>query len=119
MDTVRFLVEQGAAIDFVDSTGRTPLMWALSCRHVDIANFLVDNGASGSFVDREGCTVLHLAAETGDSAILDRVIKRCPSGLIESRMGVKQHTPLLHAIVNGNDEVCKISFMTNTEIKNY
>jgi ankyrin repeat protein len=51
-------------------TGRTPLVWAITCKgdgYVDIVRYLLDHGANPDNVDKTGFTPLHEAAKKGYS----------------------------------------------------
>lgn len=46
LQTVRFLVENGAEVDALDMGENTALHWAAMRGHVEIVNFLLQNGAN-------------------------------------------------------------------------
>jgi ankyrin repeat protein len=52
-------------------TGRTPLVWAITCKggraDLDIVRYLLDHGANPDNVDKTGFTPLHEAAKKGYS----------------------------------------------------
>ena len=46
VEITKFLIDRGHQIDPRDQTSRTPLMMALTLRHVEVCQFLVENGAN-------------------------------------------------------------------------
>lgn len=57
---VKWMLANGASVDFRDSTGRTPLMWAVVDGRTRAAEVLLDAGADIHATDDEGRSVLHL-----------------------------------------------------------
>ncbi|MFP6596987.1 MAG: sigma-70 family RNA polymerase sigma factor [Candidatus Hydrogenedentota bacterium] len=54
--------------------GRTPLHWAISGGHVELAEWLLGHGAAIEATDHWGCTPLHLAAELGQRDSVDLLV---------------------------------------------
>ena len=73
----RFLVDhRGADVRAVDVDGWTPLHWAASQSHSDVAHFLLDRGARPDVGNDDGVTPIDLAAaRCGGSALLFRMIR--------------------------------------------
>lgn len=65
LSVVRFLVEQGAAVDGADNGGITALHRAAGGGHLDVVEFLVGSGADLEVADDDGWTALHVAAGLG------------------------------------------------------
>ena len=66
------LLDQGAAINDRDATGRTPLMVAIGQNQLDTVRLLLDRGADPNAADPQGLTPLALAQQSsfGDIAAL-------------------------------------------------
>jgi len=69
IEVVKLCIAKGADVNYVDSTGRTPLHWATGSHLYDIAEFLISNGAKVNAKDREGSTPLMYTGESGDLRI--------------------------------------------------
>jgi truncated hemoglobin YjbI/ankyrin repeat protein len=65
------LLDNGAAIDFRDAKGETPLRRAVNCRQLDIARLLVRHGADPRAADRRGVTPLDVARTAEMKQVLD------------------------------------------------
>jgi hypothetical protein len=70
LEIVKLLLDNGAAVNGVDSTGMTALMLAAERGHLQIVILLLDNGAAVNDVDSTGMTALMLAAERGHLQIV-------------------------------------------------
>ncbi len=71
---LRFLLQQGAAVDACDSDGMTALHLAAQGGHLDAARQLLDAGASPDLPDADGWTPLLLAAQGGHAALATALI---------------------------------------------
>lgn len=60
------LLEAGAEVDRQDKNQWTPLMWAMTNRHKDIAKMLLDNGASPTIKSSSGRTAFDFAAPNSE-----------------------------------------------------
>ncbi len=85
------LLKKGADINYVSSSGLTPLCWAAYFRRYDIAKILIDNGANTSISERNynsnpypanGSSPLRWAINKGDTAIVGLLIKNNASPVI-------------------------------------
>lgn len=85
-----------------DEFGATPVMAALSNRHLEVANYLLDNQADYSTVDENGYTMLHLAARVGDTPMVQRLLKLGCKGNVMNRYG---NTPFHLAVLGGSIKV--------------
>jgi ankyrin repeat protein len=61
----RVLLEHGAVATAQDGNGSTPLHWASSGGHVELARVLLEHGAVATAQDRNGSTPLHWASDRG------------------------------------------------------
>ncbi|CAM9294016.1 unnamed protein product [Scytosiphon promiscuus] len=66
----RSLLDAGAATDFVDRAGRSPLHWACTRGNTSVVVALLDAGADGLATDSSGKTPLHCAAQVGHTTIV-------------------------------------------------
>ena len=65
LERVRLLVEQGCDKDKGNSYGSTPLYWASSNGHLNVAQYLVEQGAALDKADCDGFTPLIAATFNG------------------------------------------------------
>jgi ankyrin repeat protein len=71
----RALLDQGAAIDDRDATGRTPLMLAVGQNQIDTVRLLLTRGADPNAADQHGLTPLQLAQQSNFDEIAALLIK--------------------------------------------
>lgn len=57
IEMVRELLASGASIDTADASGMTPLMYAVSCDHLDVIELLLEYHADASIVNEDGVSV--------------------------------------------------------------
>ncbi|GAB1316314.1 hypothetical protein MFIFM68171_06524 [Madurella fahalii] len=68
---LEILLNKGADINVIDSTGRTPLHCAVEGSRMDTVKLLVDRGADVSLTDSKGVSPLQIAVEKGmEDAVL-------------------------------------------------
>lgn len=65
LDTVKFLIHEGAKVNAVDKNGNTPLMLAAISGNPDVTAHLLDRGAIADRENIKGETALMLAAKHG------------------------------------------------------
>ncbi len=53
-EIARFLVEKGARVDIIGSSGRVPLDYAIQGKHVEVVQFLIDCGVDVNYLDGSG-----------------------------------------------------------------
>ncbi|KAK0615084.1 hypothetical protein B0T17DRAFT_541000 [Bombardia bombarda] len=70
---LEILLNKGADIDALDSTGRTPLHCAVEGERMDMVSLLVDRGADVTRLNVKGISLLHMAVEKGmeDAVVLE------------------------------------------------
>ena len=61
-ETVKILIEAGAAVNMTDMYEKTPLHMAAKDGHYETMKILLEAGADVSVMDKEGRTALHRAA---------------------------------------------------------
>ena len=92
------LVDRGANVNATSSSGATALMWAAT--DLEKVRLLLDRGADPKAVAKSGKTALALAAQTGGSADIVRLLIAKGSD-VKAVDGFK--STLLHAAALGND----------------
>ena len=85
-------------VDLRDENGRTPLMNAVLKGNFQQVTRLVNTGANLSLKDSKGQNVLHLAAQHGDTNIIDVIHTRMQK--IDER-SAEDMTPLMFAALGG------------------
>ena len=88
----------------VDSSGRTPLQFAVTYGKLDVVQLFLDEGTSMEQVhisDNRGLYPVHTAAMVGRAGIIDELIKKCPDyyGLVDDK-----GRNLLHCAVEHDQE---------------
>ncbi|KAM0916305.1 hypothetical protein ACQ4PT_010366 [Festuca glaucescens] len=94
-------------VDAVDICGRTPLVWAITCKdgYVDIVRYLLDHGANPDNVDKTGFTPLHEAAKKGHCEVVELLLSR---GAYVDPFSTDHGTPLHVAAMHKQDSAMKI-----------
>ena len=96
---VSALLLRGADKDALNSTGETPLMWAVGRGHVAIVVKLLEAGANFNVhAADDGSTALHLAAYFGHDGIVSALLL---SGADKDALTSVGETPLMWAVRNG------------------
>ncbi|CAH0026868.1 unnamed protein product [Clonostachys rhizophaga] len=101
MDVARVLLEAGADVDIrdIEEIGRTPLIWASSHGHLELAKLLVGHRADISLPDKLGNTPLLAAVQEGHLQVAQLLVDS-GAGITASSNG--GHSPLFFACMNGN-----------------
>lgn len=73
---VKLLAEKGAAVDFKDYQGRTPLHEAAYYGHINLVEFFLDKGHPIDVLDNFNQTPLFRAVEGGRHDVVELLIKR-------------------------------------------
>ena len=99
LEKTRLLLERGADVSASSDSGRTALMIAAGGGHAtEIARLLVEKSADARYTIN-GYTVLMEAAEQGDQALVDLLLKRGANVKSTNRVG---WTALHNGAMNGN-----------------
>ncbi|CAB0041408.1 unnamed protein product [Trichogramma brassicae] len=67
-------IQQTVQVDVQDHAGRTPLNYALRCKHLKTAEYLLRRGAKPGLADKNRSTPLHLLSEMNDSINLAKML---------------------------------------------
>ncbi|CAB0041395.1 unnamed protein product [Trichogramma brassicae] len=67
-------IQQTVQVDVQDHAGRTPLNYALRCKHLKTAEYLLRRGAKPGLADKNRSTPLHLLSEMNDSIDLAKML---------------------------------------------
>jgi hypothetical protein len=100
INTVKRLQAEGRNINEADSSGATPLMYAIWNNKANVAKFLIASGANIKAKDNNGYDALIWAIKYKQHEIINILIDRGAD--IESRDS-SGRTPLFHAVVNVTD----------------
>ena len=73
--TIRKLIAAGADPNYRNEQVNTPLMWAVTHRHLDAALVLLESGADVNGQDDLGGTALIVAASNGDLPMLEMLLR--------------------------------------------
>jgi len=76
LPTVQKLLADGADVNTADSTGGTPLHWAVWKRQSDIANVLISSGANVNAENNQGATPLYFASAKGDANMVKLLLEK-------------------------------------------
>lgn len=110
---IRFLLNEGAAINAVNKKGQTPLLFAIHCGHRQTVEFLLRQGADVNIRDIDGKSSAAEALESGSENIA-RMIEEHERGRQQSTsvdinriMNLK--LDLSYASRNNNDEEIELA----------
>jgi hypothetical protein len=73
MNTVKTLLEAGAAINKQDIQGQTPLFYAARYGNADIVKYLLEQNANFTLPDKTGKTVRNIAFESQQNSIIEQI----------------------------------------------
>lgn len=99
---VRYFVNDGGDIHYVDNGGYTALIHAVALGHTDIAKFLVTSGAAVNSAENDGWTPLMFAAFQGKVETVDMLLDAGANPLQTNGDGFAAYTL---AIGNGHKQV--------------
>jgi ankyrin repeat protein len=74
IESVRILLDYGAAVDPLDSFNQTPMMIAAFCRDLDIVKLLLRHGANPNIIRRNGTNLAMTAVENGQVELLKTLV---------------------------------------------
>lgn len=102
---VKYLVENGANVNWRDEEGYTPLTWAAQHGHAEIAAYLISRFAQVNPTDKAGYTPLMWAAQEGHVAVMETLLKKGANPWVVDRRGANAMTL---ARWSGNERVYSI-----------
>ncbi|KAI0616794.1 ankyrin [Pyrenophora tritici-repentis] len=110
LDSIELLLNLGSDPSQQDDLGRTALHRAVGSNTTDhtLLGRLVRSHSAAEAVDKNGMTVWHMAANLGNSTILNLLIEHYGSGHPCLWQSLDQTTPLLRAIMNRQGDCASI-----------
>ena len=102
--TIRKLILAGADPNYLNEQINTPLMWAVTHRHLDAAQVLLESGADVNGQDALGGTSLIVAASNGDLPMLEMLLRAGADAHVTDHDG---NTALVWATHNNHVEAAK------------
>jgi ankyrin repeat protein len=96
---VQKLIKQGVNINEPDSSGLTPLMYAIWSRNTEVAKHLIESGADINAKDYSKGDALIYAVDKGDYEITELLLDK---GANINSKDYKNATPIIHAVISGD-----------------
>jgi len=103
---VKYLVENGADVNYEDESGKSPLYNATEEGRIDIAKYLAEKGADVNWSDGNDMTLLHLASAEGQLEVVKYLIEE--KGADVNCKDKDENTPLHLAATSGRVAAAKI-----------
>lgn len=89
---VKYLVENGANVNWRDEEGYTPMIWAAQHGHATIVEYLSGRFASVNPTDRAGYTPLMWAAQEGHVTAVETLLKKGANPWVNDKRGANAMT---------------------------
>jgi len=108
-DFVKLMHGKGAALDYANENGKTPLMIAIAFQRHNLIAYLIENGADLKALDGQGMSMLHIACWFGHLEVLENLVKQ--KVLLDTHIETRdndQRTPLLVASFRASAAVCQL-----------
>ena len=102
---VSWVLDQGVGVDWLNDKGFTPLIYACSDGHLDVARLLNARGANLAATEASGKSGLHFAAERNNQAVVVWLLEQGVS--VDGDSGINE-TPLSLALAKGNWEIVEM-----------
>lgn len=117
LNLARLLIENGAEVNNTNSSGITPLYYAISTgknRSSELAMLLINNGADVNATDKEGTSVLMMAVQQGFPYVVEKLIRKGADITIRN---INTKGTLLHsAAVYGYGDVAEILIQSGLKV---
>jgi len=113
IDKVNLALEYGANIDYKDSVGGTPLMWACYKEHLEIAKLLIEKKADINTKTNKGSIALHFACNNWNLKIVKLLLENGADINTKTENGC---TALINACYDGNLEIVKLLVENGADI---
>lgn len=111
---VKKFVAEGADINCVDNSGRTPLIEASWSGNTEVVKFLIEKGANVDATDNAGYSALMRACEVGHVPIITQLINKNAS--VNIRGKVRGTTPLMLAAEQGHIKILELLLSKGAKI---
>jgi hypothetical protein len=116
---VRLLVQQGLNVDKNLGLGHTMLMLACLNGQSECVRYLISQHAHALIADAKGNTALSLAAENGNIAIVDLLLKTNPKLRMDTLMGRRKEPLLITAAGYGNYRLTEYLVTHGANVKSW
>jgi len=114
LSLLRALVSEDAtSVNAVDVDSRTPLHWAASGGHLDVAAYLLANGAEVDKTDDSGWSPLHIAVSSGHEEVVRELVGAQAD---VNRKNDKGITPLHYAASKSRIEIGRFLISRGADI---
>jgi ankyrin repeat protein/transglutaminase-like putative cysteine protease len=110
---LRSFVQTGTDVDARDENGRTPLLRAITGKHVDAVKFLIEAGADLNRRDEQGYVPLVHALWTPDSDVVKLLLNNEADVHAKDTSG---YTPLHWAVMMGSKELTKLMLEAGADV---
>jgi ankyrin repeat protein len=99
-----------------DSTGRTPLHYAIEGGHEDIVRYLVKQGASVELARQDRSTPLHIACAGNNVGVVKLIMSKGDKGAALKAVNEQGSTPLHLAAAGGHEEIVELLLLHGAPI---
>lgn len=113
---VRQLLEQGAAIDAMNSRGQTPLVISLINEHKDIARLLIERGCNVNLHGKHQNPPIFIAIEKKDEEILELMLDGGSKHNVYDLTGI---TPLMRALKSNSSGIIELLLEKGADPEQY
>lgn len=121
-DVVAALLQNGAEVDGIDESGRTPLIFAVKNRNFSSAKYLIQSGANINATDRKKNTPLHVASAIGHQPLVRTLLENGANPMLQNATTnncgtLFRGTAIDEAAVHNHPEVIEILLETGIDIE--
>lgn len=88
LELIRFLLDNGAAINAMNTWQQTPLTYAVSYQKIEAVRLLIEKGADVNVRGESGSTLLMKAASNGNLPIMEQLLSNGADVLAKDQNGV-------------------------------